>query len=113
MGTFGERYRQAWALWRKRHPGAGENETAFAAECGIPMSTASPYKNQIEAPIHARVLAIAKEAGVDPGWLAYGEMSAAPAPSMDAAKTAPKRRGTLATPATEAARKGSSGRKRA
>lgn len=42
------------------------------------MSTASPYKNQIEPPIYARVLAIAKTAGVDPGWLMFGGDSQAP-----------------------------------
>src|SRR4051812_8952382 len=44
------------------------------------QSEISTYKKR-ETPPHAeRVLIVAKACGVDPGWLAFGEETAAPAP---------------------------------
>lgn len=79
--TFGERYRRAWQAWREAHPEAGADEVAFVSACGIRPSTASPFKNMITPPPHERVLQIARTAGVDPGWLYFGDRALPAAPT--------------------------------
>lgn len=80
MTTFGERYLAALEYWRDNGAGADATETAFAGAVGIPMSSLSPYKNSVNPPIYRVVLRLAKAAGVDPGWLMFGDDSAAPQP---------------------------------
>lgn len=76
---FGERFR--FARIEQAHRGREENDSAFARGVGVVPGAVTGYKEGDSPPPVARILAIAKRCGVDPGWLAFGEDSAAPAPN--------------------------------
>jgi transcriptional regulator with XRE-family HTH domain len=76
--TFAERFE--FARDRQRGLGTWQEDQIFARRVGVEPGSISGYKSRDEAPPAKRTLAIAQECEVDPGWLAFGEDSAAPAP---------------------------------
>jgi transcriptional regulator with XRE-family HTH domain len=60
--------------------GTWQDDVALAEAVGIASSGITDYKARDEAPPAKRTLALAKAIGVDPGWLAFGDESAAPVP---------------------------------
>lgn len=79
ISTFGQRFRFSRDF--QRVSGRWTSDGALADELGLEsQSQISNYKTAVSAPPSARVLAIAKRTGVDPGWLAFGAESAAPEP---------------------------------
>ena len=52
----------------------------LADAIGVSAASISDYKSRELAPPADRTLAIARWCGVDPGWLAFGEDTEAPAP---------------------------------
>ena len=81
--TFAERLE--YARDRQRILGFWKPDGALASAIGVAPSQVSEYKARETAPSSERTLALAKEMEVDPGWLAFGEESAAPAPDGFAA----------------------------
>lgn len=79
LSTFGERF--LFARLVQALGGTTETDGDFAEAVGVGSSTITGYKSADEAPPAGRALAIAKRCGVDPGWLSFGDDSAAPAPS--------------------------------
>lgn len=76
--TFAERLE--FARDRQRLLGTWVADQALAAEIGVSRSQFSDDKNREVAPSAERTLALARICGVDPGWLSFGEDTAAPAP---------------------------------
>lgn len=76
--TFAERLE--YSRDRQRVLGSWEADQALAAHLGVSKASVSEYKKSETAPAVDRTLAIAQWVGVDPGWLAFGEDTAAPAP---------------------------------
>jgi hypothetical protein len=70
----------------------GQGEVGTGAAKRLPRGTLTPaaisrhFNGRM--PSVATVAAYAAEMGVDPGWLAFGELSEAPAPDIPAAKLA-------------------------
>ena len=77
--TFAERF--AFARSHQDISGRGENDSAFAKAIEVSASTISDYRQRDEVPPAERVLTIAERTGVDPGWLAFGARTQAPAPA--------------------------------
>ena len=85
--TFPSRLFWAWSLLQSRL-GRSVSQTWLATEMGkelgqgpLSQSTLSGYFTGKFQPTDLdRYIALAKVLGVDPGWLAFGEASAAPAP---------------------------------
>jgi hypothetical protein len=78
VSTFAQRFEYARA--RQHVLGTWREDSVLAAHLGIAASQITDYKARDEAPPAKRTLAIAQWCGVDPGWLAFGADSAAPAP---------------------------------
>lgn len=76
--TFAERLE--FSRDRQRVLGSWEADGALAEHLGVSKASVSDYKKSETAPAAERTLAIAQWVGVDPGWLAFGEDTAAPAP---------------------------------
>jgi hypothetical protein len=76
--TFGERFQAARDF--QAASGRREKDGEFADAIGVSGGLVSAFKGAKEPPPTDRVLAIAKRCGVDPGWLAFGNGSHAPAP---------------------------------
>lgn len=76
--TFAERFE--FARDRQRVLGTWSKDEALAEAVGLSKQQISDYKGRDVAPPAERTLAIAKQIGVDPGWLGFGEDSKAPAP---------------------------------
>ena len=76
--TFAERYE--FARDRQRVLGTWAKDEVMAGAIGVSPASISDYKSREIAPPADRTLAIAKWVDVDPGWLAFGEDTAAPAP---------------------------------
>lgn len=76
--TFAIRF--DFARIRQRMLGTWQEDQALAEQVGVAPSRIAEYKARTEAPSAARTLALAQACGVDPGWLAFGEDSQAPAP---------------------------------
>lgn len=119
--TFAQRFEFARAA--QHLLGTWQEDSELAAEAGVASSRISEYKERDEAPPARRTLALAEAIGVDPGWLAFGEASAAPAPNgftewlarrypPKAADPAPKRTATLAEPGIPKPQPGSPDRRR-
>lgn len=80
VSTFGLRFRYARDF--QRASGRWTSDGELAEELGLDsQSQISAYKSLTDAPPAPRVLAIAKRTGVDPGWLAFGPETSAPAPA--------------------------------
>lgn len=76
---FAERF--LFARDYQRGQGRWTSDGDLANELGLAsQSEISAYKKRDIAPGADKTLAIAKRTGVDPGWLAFGEDTAAPAP---------------------------------
>lgn len=76
--TFAERLE--YSRDRQRILGSWEADGVLAEYLGVSKASVSDYKKSETAPAAERTLAIAQWVGVDPGWLAFGAESAAPAP---------------------------------
>lgn len=76
--TFAQRF--AYTRDRQRVLGTWQEDAELATRIGVNASQISEYKGREESPPAKRTLAIAQICGVDPGWLAFGADSAAPAP---------------------------------
>jgi transcriptional regulator with XRE-family HTH domain len=76
--TFTERFE--FARDRQRLLGTWQKDEVLAEHVGVSATQISDYKKREIAPPADRTLAIARGVGVDPGWLAFGEDTAAPAP---------------------------------
>jgi hypothetical protein len=76
--TFSERFE--FARDRQRLLGSWQPDGALATAVGVSPSQMTEYKARLTAPASERTLALAKRIEVDPGWLAFGEDSKAPAP---------------------------------
>lgn len=76
--TFGQRFE--FARDYQTVNGIKERDTDFAKAIGVSNGLVSGWKTAEQAPPVERCLAIAERCGVDPGWLAFGEKSKAPAP---------------------------------
>lgn len=77
--TFGERFQFARLV--QAMGGISETDSEFAEAVGVGSSSVTAYKSADEAPPASRVLVMAQRTGVDPGWLSFGEATAAPAPA--------------------------------
>lgn len=80
---FAERFE--FARIHQAFHGRRENDAEFAKAIGVVAGSITEYKSLLDPPPHRRILAIAARCGVDPGWLAYGEDCATPAPAGFAA----------------------------
>lgn len=87
--TFAERLE--YSRDRQRILGHWEPDQVLAEQIGVSKASISDYKKSEVAPATERTLAIAAWVGVDPGWLAFGEDTAAPAPDGFAAWLANRR----------------------
>lgn len=76
--TFARRFEYTRA--RQHGLGTWQEDAVLAEAMGVAASQISGYKGRDEAPPAKRTLALAKACGVDPGWLAFGAESQAPAP---------------------------------
>jgi transcriptional regulator with XRE-family HTH domain len=77
--TFGERF--SFARDFQRFSGRKMSDGELARLLGFKsQSEISTYKNRGAPPHAERVLIVAEQCGVDPGWLAFGNDSKAPAP---------------------------------
>jgi transcriptional regulator with XRE-family HTH domain len=76
--TFAERLE--YSRDRQRVLGTWDSDGAMAEALGVSKASVSDYRRSETAPAVERTLAIARWVGVDPGWLAFGEETAAPAP---------------------------------
>lgn len=76
--TFAERLE----FGRVRHHALGtwREDQEIAAQIGVKPSSFNEIKRREEAPSAGRTLSLARTIEVDPGWLAFGADSAAPAP---------------------------------
>lgn len=92
--TFSERLE--FTRDRQRMLGTWQKDEVFAEAVGVSSTQISEYKRREIAPPADRTLAIAKWCAVDPGWLAFGEDTSAPAPDGFAAWFATKRAAVLA-----------------
>lgn len=59
----------------------GELDQAFGVAVGLKPASVSDLKGREDAPAAGHVLSIARYLDVDPGWLAFGEATAAPGPA--------------------------------
>lgn len=87
--TFSERFE--FARDRQRVLGTWQEDQELAGDIGVARSQISEYKAREIAPPVERTLALARRIGVDPGWLAFGEDTVAPAPEGFAAWLANRR----------------------
>jgi transcriptional regulator with XRE-family HTH domain len=94
LSTFAERFE--YARDRQRFLGTWAKDEVLAEHVGVSTTQISDYKRREIAPAADRTLAIAKWVGVDPGWLGFGEDTAAPAPEGFAAWLANRRSPRLA-----------------
>lgn len=78
VSTFAQRFE--YARDRQRALGTWQEDEKLAKGVGVKPSGITAYKARHLAPPANRTLRLAKLCGVDPGWLAFGEDSAAPAP---------------------------------
>ena len=78
ISTFAQRFEYMRA--RQHVLGTWQEDAELAKSVGIAASQISGYKSRDEAPNAKRTLALAQACGADPGWLAFGEDTAAPAP---------------------------------
>lgn len=78
MSTFGQRFEFA-RDYQSVH-GVKERDTEFAKAIGVSNGLVSGWRVADQPPPTDRCLAIAERCRVDPGWLAFGEKSRAPAP---------------------------------
>ncbi len=76
--VFAERFLYARA--RQHGLGTWQEDQALADALGVVKSQVTAYKKRRVAPPTERTLVIAGWCGVDPGWLAFGADTAAPAP---------------------------------
>jgi hypothetical protein len=76
--TFAQRFE--FARDRQRALGTWREDQELARQVGVAASRIVEYKARSEAPGASRTLALARVMAVDPGWLAFGEASQAPAP---------------------------------
>lgn len=76
--TFALRFEFARA--RQHALGTWREDQVLAEHLGVAPSRIAEYKTRQMAPSSERTLAIAVWCDVDPGWLAFGEASAAPGP---------------------------------
>jgi hypothetical protein len=80
VSSFGQRF--LFSRDFQRLQGRWTSDGALAGELGLEsQSQISAYKAADVVPPAARVLAIAKRTGVDPGWLAFGAETGAPEPA--------------------------------
>lgn len=78
LSSFAERFE--FSRDRQRVLGTWEKDEVLATAIGVSAASITDYKSRDVAPPADRTLAIAKWVGVDPGWLAFGEETGAPAP---------------------------------
>lgn len=87
VDTFGQRMFRAFTLLRLRR-GGDLSQTWLAEELARVMGKPEPFsQGAISRYMHGQIpgeldtiLGLAKVLGVDPGWLAFGDESEAPAP---------------------------------
>jgi transcriptional regulator with XRE-family HTH domain len=78
VSTFAQRFE--YARDRQRQLGTWQEDVALADRIGVAASQISGYKARDDAPPAKRTLALAQICEVDPGWLAFGDLSLAPSP---------------------------------
>ena len=78
-GHWSARFLEAWQAFERAH-GRKVRAKEIADALGVSDGLVSQWQGRDDPPPHPNIIRISEVCGVDPGWLAYGELSKAPMP---------------------------------